>query len=400
MSSIATTFMIRKHLTETFGPFAWSEAVVVDMRKRMLKDLMAGKKYEYQSSVGLLNLYERAKGSEFIADMVEVIVRDKSYEKYDSHRVMINLRQRFLEHCDMTTYHHHHHTSHAATDNDISDAAIDTSVFASPAIAVDDGDAVQELKQKAGVKFMQTSNVKIDEFGESLDLYLFCFLFLLHCLLFYWLLALYHPTECRSFNYLSSLVLHSGLPMVESSDSLLDLMDETTPIRRRKQKGGDNSLNMMNALRHQHQYQRSDSYFHVSSSSAAGYSMSYQQFHKIFLSNWMPLHSPRFKEVVKIFDSDGSGTVEWSELQLRARWALAAFDSESQSWSLEHFIQVIFETFVSSRLSQPVGDLHNKQKGNYNGHVSFAWAHTKTITDYHFHLSAESLSSLDDQEDG
>lgn len=82
-------------------------------------------------------------------------------------------------------------------------------------------------------------------------------------------------------------------------------------------------------------------------------SISYQCFFDGFLSNFLAHAATRqFKELVGLLDYEKTGMIPWSQIKLRARWALAEHPLERDGWSLEEFIHIIVTSFLLTELNR------------------------------------------------
>eukprot|EP01033_Poteriospumella_lacustris_P002947 gene2947-2155_t len=436
MSSIATSRMIRDRLNEVFGPHAWDDDVLGNMRRRMYADLLAGKKYEYQSSIGLLNLYERSQGSAFLDDMLRVVEEDPSLARLDRHRLLVQLKEFFYEHCDMevqgaaageTTA-----TQLLASDDDgdgdgsgdahtprsqrsgdgqsPSSSSAAASVASTPRIA-------SQLSVSVPKRHTQRPSLiaaSASQWASSSSTFVSS-----HSQLFARSFTHSHSHEqppvmplgaTRNVSFAASSLdvddlAPSGSGRSSRGLALPSLGAAASPIRLDTSpsstvRASEHLDRLMQLRRVESNASNATDEFDLPVVSPASTtatardeiqrcSMSYERFNATFLSYWTPnTRCQRFREVIKIFDANQDGFVEWRELELRAKWALAEFSVAAEAWSLEDFIQNIFETFVFIELNQPKKSLKLRS-------LSFSLHNSKTLKRFEFHFDKHDARPVD-----
>lgn len=340
ISSIATNNMLRNRLNEVFGTHDWDIEVLNNMRSRVYADLLAGKKYEYQSSIGLMNLYERSNGQEHFADMLMVIERDPMFRRLENHRLMVELKDHFFSRCDMKI-------GHSFTMDD--KCSLENVSVSTPKEHV--------------LRTVQSMSIKNVSFAlSSVDV-----------------------TEAeftRSNSYISPDLCTTSPSQGANADTHLDVLMALQRV---------DSIDLKSS---------NDDHFDFSVVAGTGaaaeepiniksYSMSYKRFHQTYLSNWMPsTNCERFAEIVKILDANEDGGIEWGEIEIRAKWALSEFDTLTEHWQLDDFIQNIFETFIFTELKQPKRSLRRQ-------FVSFSLHNSKTLRLHDFQFDKNDFRSRD-----
>lgn len=88
------------HLETTFGERAHDQSVVRNMYQLLLLDSKKKIKCDYFTSIGLLQLYERAGGIDYIEEMVAITVADDAFREFDDHPLLVELHQLFKHHSD------------------------------------------------------------------------------------------------------------------------------------------------------------------------------------------------------------------------------------------------------------------------------------------------------------
>lgn len=96
-----TTFtdpsMYKIALEQQFGPREYSFEVCKKMQEELQEDLVEGKKYSYQTKAGLLDLYQRSGGTDFLSEMMTIAADCKKDEISDDHRLLKELKVFFFE---------------------------------------------------------------------------------------------------------------------------------------------------------------------------------------------------------------------------------------------------------------------------------------------------------------
>jgi hypothetical protein len=97
VSTFTTPELFTIHLSDVFGhsPSDWSIDVTTKMQLTIREDLLTGKKYDYQFSPGLFDLYQRSGGIEYLDEMVNKVNNDNTREIGDNHALIIELHEYF-----------------------------------------------------------------------------------------------------------------------------------------------------------------------------------------------------------------------------------------------------------------------------------------------------------------
>lgn len=213
-----------EQLRESFGEQEWDIGVVSRMRREMISLLQSKRRCEINSSIGLFNLYEQAGGTDFIEDMVQIILHDENYDDFDNHELMLQLKDYFYS-CVNGAIHS------PREDN--------------------------------------PSSSSYDDYGAN------------------------------------------GETGMEFSNPML--------VKTSKDKV-----------------------------------MSYKTFYDAFLCHWISsMAMSDYRNIVHILDHEMTGTISWSQLQLRAKWTLAEHPTDRDGWLLDEFIKELMENFVLRELSRP-----------------------------------------------